>query len=101
VRKVVPGCKVVYAGQGGADPRSYRVDFSKIHRELAMYQPRWSAWAGAEELKAGFERYGLMQEDFQGRRFTRLAQLKYLLDGEYIDASLRWIAGVQYVAKAA
>jgi nucleoside-diphosphate-sugar epimerase len=30
VRSAFPGCEVEYSGQGGTDPRNYRVDFTKI-----------------------------------------------------------------------
>jgi nucleoside-diphosphate-sugar epimerase len=101
VHKVVPNCVVEFTGEGGSDPRSYRVDFSKIGGALPAYQPRWNAWLGAEELLGGFHRFGLTTGDFQGRRFTRLAQLKFLLDHGFVDLSLRWNTGARYVAQAA
>ena len=91
VRETVPGCQIEYAGQGGPDPRNYRVNFGKITRRLPEFKPKWTARLGAQELYAAFQRYGLTQEDFQGRRFVRLAQLKHLLNTGCLDNSLRWL----------
>jgi nucleoside-diphosphate-sugar epimerase len=90
VRETVPGCRIEYAGQSGPDPRNYRVDFSKIARTLPDFQPQWDARRGAHELREAFEHVGLTEEDFQGRKFTRLKQLNHLLDKGLLDESLRW-----------
>jgi nucleoside-diphosphate-sugar epimerase len=90
VRETVPGCQIEYAGQTGPDPRNYRVDFSKITHTLPEFQPQWDARRGARELHEAFQRVGLTQEDFQGRKFTRLKQLSHLLDLGLLDESLRW-----------
>ena len=90
VKHVIPGCTVEYAGKGGFDPRSYRVDFGKIARALPDFQPKWNVGMGVEEVYAGFQRNGLSLEDFQGWRFTRLGQLRRLIDSGRLDASLRW-----------
>jgi nucleoside-diphosphate-sugar epimerase len=96
VKQVIPGCTVQYEGTGRSDPRSYRVDFSLIARTLPQYRPRWNARAGVEELYALFLRSGLKQNDFLGWRFTRLRQLKRLLDAGHLDSSLRWRNGATH-----
>jgi nucleoside-diphosphate-sugar epimerase len=90
VQEVIPGCSVAYAGAGEPDPRSYRVDFSKIARTLPSYQPQWDARRGVRELYGRFLSHGMTVEDFQSGRFTRLVQLKRLLDSARLDSSLRW-----------
>ena len=90
VEETVPGCRVTYSGEGAADQRSYRVDFTKLARSLPGFRPRWNARLGAEELHSEFKRVGLRQEDFQGRRYVRLNQLKHLLSTGRIGADLRW-----------
>ena len=74
----------------GPDPRNYRVDFSKIARALPDFQPQWTAQRGARELHDAFMRIGFTEEDFQGRKFTRLRQLSFLLTEWLLDDSLRW-----------
>lgn len=93
VQQTVPGCQIEFAGVGGADPRNYRVDFSKLAQTIPDFQPKWNALLGAQELYWTFEKVGLTLEDFQGRKFTRLAQLKHLLDAGYLDSTLRWKNG--------
>jgi hypothetical protein len=45
---------------------------------------------GARELYAAYRAAGMRAEDFQGRKFTRLKQLKYLIGTGRLDDSLRW-----------
>lgn len=90
VRATVPGCVVEYAERGEPDPRNYRVDFSKLRETLPDFQPRWSAKKGALQLHSAFRQLGLTLEDFHGRRFIRLSQLKFLLDADRLDGTLRW-----------
>lgn len=90
VQEIVPGCEVEYAGKGGPDPRDYRVDFTKIERALPSFKPKWNARRGAEELYAACREVHLQLEDFQGRKFIRLTQLRYLLDEGQLDETLRF-----------
>jgi len=90
VRETVAGCVVEYAEEGGPDPRSYRVDFSKFARALPDFKTIWNARLGAQELYAAVRDAGLSLEEFQGRKFTRLAQFKYLLGANHLDDTLRW-----------
>lgn len=90
VQETVPGCRVEYAGQGGPDPRNYRVDFSKLARTVPGFKPRWNARLGAKELFSAFQRVGLTLDDFQGRKYVRLKQLKHLLSAGRLDSTLRW-----------
>jgi nucleoside-diphosphate-sugar epimerase len=89
VQEVVPGCTIEYAGEGGPDPRNYRVDFSKIRRVLPEFKPRWTARAGAEELYDALRSYGVDAAQFQSRRFVRLKQIQHLMAEGYVDETLR------------
>ncbi len=93
VRETVPGCEVEYAGEGGPDPRNYRVDFTKLATLLPDFKAQWNAKRGAEELYAKFKEVGLTLDDFQGRRYVRLRQLKYLLEEGLLDDNLQWEKG--------
>jgi nucleoside-diphosphate-sugar epimerase len=90
VQQAFPGCQVNYAEKGGPDPRSYRVDFSKLSRRLPRYQPTWSAALGAQELYQAYQRAELSLEDFNGPRYVRLARLKELIESGRLDDTLRW-----------
>ena len=92
VREIVPESKVVCASAAGPDTRSYRVEFTKVRRALPAFQPRWTIERGAQQLYQALTRRGIAREDFLGRRFVRLEQLKYLMAKSSIDGELRWNA---------
>jgi nucleoside-diphosphate-sugar epimerase len=91
VRSTVPGCSVEYAKEAGADPRSYRVDFSRLARTFPELNPLWTASAGAKDLHAALQEAGVTLSDFQGRRYIRLAQIKHLMGLGLLDPTLRWV----------
>ena len=86
----VTGCEVEFAGDASPDPRSYRVDFSALRTALPELVLDWDARKGAEELVAAYRSVGLTGEQFEGRPYVRLRQLRYLLDQHRLDDELRW-----------
>ena len=90
VRGTVAGCTIEYVAGGGPDPRSYRVDFTKLHRALREFRPEWNASFGAKELYSALQDAGITLADFQGRKYIRLGQFKYLLGAGLLDHTLRW-----------
>jgi nucleoside-diphosphate-sugar epimerase len=70
----VPGSQLVITGEYGADPRSYRVDFSRFRAAVPGFEARWTIPEGARELAAAYVEHGLTQQTFD-LRFTRLARL--------------------------
>lgn len=89
VAGVYPGCELSF-GAAGADNRSYRVDFTKIHRQLPGFRCAWDARKGARQLHDVFARIGLDSAGFAARPFTRLKQLKYLGASGQVDERLFW-----------
>jgi nucleoside-diphosphate-sugar epimerase len=93
VVEVVPGSRLLITGETGADPRSYRVDFSKF-RDALGFDAVWSIPDGAVELYTQYTEGGLTQDDF-AKKFTRLPRLEALRDSGQLDESMRRItAGV-------
>jgi nucleoside-diphosphate-sugar epimerase len=92
VADVFPGCSVSF-GPMGAENRSYRVSFDKIHERLPGFSCEWDAERGARQLHELFTRISLGREDFDFRGFTRLKQLEYLIRTQQIDADFYWRAG--------
>ncbi|MGH8246234.1 MAG: NAD-dependent epimerase/dehydratase family protein, partial [Gammaproteobacteria bacterium] len=90
VQETVPGCALEFLGQGQPDSRNYRVDFSKLMRALPDLRLQWDARRGAQQLYDAYRQAGLTLEEFQGRKFTRLPQLKHLLEQGLLDSTLRW-----------
>ncbi|MBL1074083.1 SDR family oxidoreductase [Nocardia sp. 2] len=89
VVEAVPDSTLVITGESGADPRSYRVDFSYARKELG-FEARWSIPEGAAELYREYVARGLTSEAFFAR-FTRLAHLKSLKEAGVLDDELRRI----------
>jgi nucleoside-diphosphate-sugar epimerase len=89
VASVFPDCRVSF-GPPSKDNRSYRVSFEKIRRHLPGFRCAWDARRGAAELLETFRRSRMTAETFQHRVFTRLAQLKYLVQTGQLDEHFHW-----------
>jgi nucleoside-diphosphate-sugar epimerase len=90
VKDTVPGCEIEYAADGGPDPRSYRVDFSKIKNALPGFEPQWNVRRGAQELLAACREARLVKDDFDGARFKRISHIRRLIAEGRLDSHLRW-----------
>ena len=91
-KEAVPGSKLEFTGEHGSDSRTYKVGFSKIHKELGDYfRPKWSLSMGAEEMVEYWRKINFTAEDFLGPKTNRLAQLKSLRDANKIGDDLRFV----------
>jgi nucleoside-diphosphate-sugar epimerase len=90
VARIVPDCQVTYAAGASPDSRTYHVCFAKIRERLPEFKPAWNLEQGIRQLYDAFASWGLPFEDFDGRKYTRLKQLHYLLDANCLDSELRW-----------
>lgn len=63
VKETVPNCEVEYAEDAGPDPRSYRVNFDKIHQVFPEFKTRWTARKGVEQCYESYLRFGLSKDD--------------------------------------
>lgn len=92
VHEAVEGSKLTFAEGAGPDPRCYRVDFGKIHRELPGFAPTWTVPRGVDQILAAYREIGLTQGDLEGDRFLRIKHIRSLLEAGRIDSDLRWVA---------
>lgn len=88
VAEAVPAARMNITGEHGGDPRSYRVDFSRITTDIPAFDPQWTIRDGVDELVAAYRTFGLTQEAFASR-FTRLAWLRQRIDAGEIDPQMR------------
>ncbi|MBU6533599.1 NAD-dependent epimerase/dehydratase family protein [Streptomyces sp. NPDC057245] len=88
VAAAVSGSKVVITGETGADPRSYRVDFSRFRAAVPGFDCAWTVKQGAAELADAYRDFGLTREGFE-QRFTRLAVLRAATTSGAVDDTLR------------
>lgn len=89
VRDTVPGSRIEIAEGAGPDTRCYRVDCTKIARQLPEFQPQWDARRGAVELYEAYQRAGLTLADLEGSRYIRLEHIRRRLDAGTLDTNLR------------
>ena len=89
VAKVFTGCKLSF-GKNDGDNRSYKVSFEKINEVLPNFNCKRDIHQGAQELYDLFEKIELSKEIFKSRSFTRLKQLKHLINTNQLDENLYW-----------
>jgi nucleoside-diphosphate-sugar epimerase len=92
VQEAIPESGIELAPGAGADPRCYRVDFSKLSRALPGFAPRWRVADGIRELRDAFRRVGLEQRDLEGDRYLRIRHIQRLQGEGRLDANLRWVS---------
>lgn len=90
VRETVPNCEIKFADGAEPDKRNYRVDFSKYTRAFPGHQLRWNARLGAKQIYESYRRFGLKKDEYEGPKYKRIAQVKYLLGTGQLDENLRW-----------
>jgi len=100
VQTLIPGSRVRYASGAGPDPRSYRVDCSKIEDTLPDYRPVWTVERGIGELRDAFERHRLTESEFLGDRYFRIKQIQRLQRDGRLSTDLRWLSRVPTGAPA-
>jgi nucleoside-diphosphate-sugar epimerase len=84
VGRLVPNADVVYTGEVGPDPRSYRVSFALLRRVLPDFELEYTLESGLAELDREMKIKGFGLHDFEGSRFIRLRALQsrlHLLGG--------------------
>jgi len=100
VADAVAGSDVTFADGAGADPRSYRVDFSKLASAFPDFRCRWNAKKGAASLATAYRKAGMDEDLFLGDKFTRLARLRSLLAAGRLETDLRWKEPAQALGAA-
>jgi len=90
IHNLMPDCDVKILGKDNPDQRNYIVNFDKIKKVVHNFKSQWDLKKGIKELYGKFEEISLNEEMFQNKNFTRIKQLKYLLENRYIDDHLYW-----------
>jgi nucleoside-diphosphate-sugar epimerase len=92
VSRLVPSADVVYTGEVGEDPRSYRVRFDLLRKVLPRFRFDYSLESGLTELDRAMRIHGFGLADFEGSRYVRLRALHErlnLLEGSASSGGLR------------
>ena len=88
--KKYTGCDVEFQNQD-PDSRSYRVNCDKIKNELG-FKIEWNLDKSVSNLVEKLKEIGLNYEEFDSRKYTRLKQIKYLIETNKLDSNLRWVS---------
>jgi hypothetical protein len=94
VESAVPGSRVRFADDAGADIRNYRVDCEKLAEAVPAYEPTWTVAAGVAELAAAYARVGLTLDDVVGPRYLRIRYVEHLIERGLLARDLRWRTSV-------
>ena len=90
VKETVPNCDISFADGAEPDKRNYRVDFTKYLRTFPEHTPRWTVKLGAQQIYDSYRTLGLETGVYEGPKYKRIAQIKYLLGSGQLDDTLRW-----------
>lgn len=90
VAKVVPGSEVTLGEDASPDVRNYRVDCSRIERELG-FTCEWTAESGARELYEAYVEAGVTLADLEGK-FERIRRIRAQLADGTLQPDLRYAA---------
>jgi len=85
VKNVTTNTDVTYTNEHGGDSRSYNVNFDKVLKHMPSFRPSWNLEKGVVELYEAYHKHGMTTELFTGKSFTRMKQLRWLLDNNKID----------------
>ena len=83
------GCEVEFQSQD-PDSRSYRVNCDKIKNDLG-FKIEWPLEKSVIDIVKKLKEIGLNHEEFESRKYTRLKQIKYLIETNKLDSELRWV----------
>lgn len=79
---------LTFSSDAGPDVRSYRVDFSKLAELVPDAAPKRRIDEGIADLLSEYERLEIPADAFD--RFTRLREIRRLLDGGTLREDLTW-----------
>lgn len=91
IQEIVPNCELASTDQPISDTRNYRVNCSKILKHLPDFKPQWTLDEGIQELYEAFTNSPVLDNEFEGQRFNRLAHLRQLIANDKLDSSLRYL----------
>lgn len=91
VLNAVPDSRLQPVAEKRIAARGCVVDFSKLQAMFPEFHPEWNATRGADEVYRSYCLARLTVDTMTSRDYTRLAQLKYLVDAGYLTKSLQWI----------
>jgi len=90
VNEMIPGSRIEYAKNAATDPRSYKVDFSKIRNKIG-FKADWNLKDGINEISSHLKKKDFTEDDFKNKNFYREGYLRLLIKNSTIDRNLKII----------
>ena len=88
VEEMVTDSKIEFGENASKDFRSYKVDFSKINKQIE-FSTKFTVEDGIKELIDIFKREKFTEIDFKDEKFYRLTQLKTKIQSKELNDELR------------
>ena len=90
VKRTVPNCDIAFADGAEPDVRNYRVDFTKYASTFPDHALRWNVRRGVQQVYESYRQVALAKDLYEGPKYKRIGQIKYLLCTGQLDDTLRW-----------
>jgi len=88
IEEIVPDSKIEYAKNVDKDSRSYKVNFDKIKDQIG-YKTKWKLKDGIKSIYEELKKRGILEKDFNDKKFYRVKYLKSLMEKGLLDEKLR------------
>lgn len=76
VKRLLPESELAFAPGAGADPRDYKVDFTRLESTFPEFRLEYDLERGARELLDHFRRYNISGDCLTSDQFVRLKTLR-------------------------
>lgn len=90
VNKAVSRSKVIYTGEHGVDSRSYKVSFELFKSLFPKIKQEWNLNKSIKNLVSELKKSKFSKKDLNTKKYTRLAELKMLIEKGKLDGKLFW-----------
>jgi len=87
IEEIVPDSKIEYAKNADKDSRSYKVNFDKIKDQIG-YKTKWKLKDGITSIYEELKKRGLLEKDFNDKKFYRVKYLKSLMEKGLLNEKL-------------
>lgn len=94
IADIVPDTEITFAQGASADTRNYRVDCSKYEETFPEMPLVWDVPGGVRELYTALRSHPVTAEEFEGKRYSRIAHLRWLTAKGLADSTLRHVGEV-------
>lgn len=95
IAKTIPSAKIKYLNERPNDKRSYKVDFSKFKKHFPSAKQQWTITRSIKDLVEAFQKNKFKTKEFKSGKYTRLKQLKELLENKQLDNKLYWNKNIE------